>query len=313
MADTWFSNQLQLYGPEGSATPSPALSQARVYCRRLARQHTENFIVASLALPPSVRPHFHSVYAFCRWADDLADELDDPRESLRLLDWWEQLLENCYQGKSTHPVFVALTETIREFSIPIDLPRRLLNAFRQDQRVTRYQTFEDLLSYCHDSANPVGELILLIGRCHDRRSVSLSDKICTGLQLTNFWQDVERDYARGRIYIPREAMELFGCDARDVAQPTASPAFRRLVAHLVDGAEQYFRDGESLVQYVPTWLRVDVHLFLRGGMATLQAIRRADCDVLRRRPKVSRFSQLGLLLSVCARLWRAAWHGRHLS
>ena len=285
------------------------MPQAQAYCRRMARRHYENFVVASLVLPKSVRRHFYSVYAFCRWADDLADEIPDASQSLRLLDWWEQQLEGCYEGESRHPVFVALAETVRQCSIPLELPRRLLQAFRQDQQVTRYQTMEDLLCYCHNSANPVGELILLIGRCHEPRNVDLSDKICTGLQLANFWQDVARDYAQGRVYIPQEDLDTCGCRELDIAQPTASSAFCRVLALEVDRTQHYFRDGEALVDHVPDWLRMDIELFVRGGLATLQAIRRAGYDVLRRRPRVSRWTQFGLLAAAHIRRWRSVWRG----
>ncbi len=307
--DPWFSTQLQRYGPDSGAAACLALPQAQAYCRRLARRHYENFVVASLALPRSVRSHFYNIYAFCRWADDLADEVDDPQQSLRLLDWWEGQLEQCYEGESRHPVFVALAETIRQYALPIELPRRLLTAFRQDQRVTRYPTFEDLLGYCHNSANPVGEMILLIGRCHEPQCVSLSNKICTGLQLANFWQDVARDFAQGRVYVPQEDLAEFGCREWDIAQRTAGPAFCRLLAMEVERTQQYFRDGETLTQYVPPWLRADVELFVRGGRATLQAIRQAGYDVLRRRPRISRWTQLGLLAAAGTRRWRGVWPG----
>ena len=143
----------------------------------MPRRHYENFTVASCLLPRHLLPHFYAIYAYCRWADDLADETGDPQRSLALLDWWQERARRCYQGEAEHPVFVALGATIRQFEIPREPFLRLLAAFRQDQHVTRYQTHQDVLAYCQDSANPVGRLVLYLGRCHDDQRGHLSDSI----------------------------------------------------------------------------------------------------------------------------------------
>src|SRR5690349_4358926 len=195
-----FATDLKRYGPEGPR-PLVTASEAQVYCRQLARRHYENFSVASVLLPARLRRHFHAVYAYCRWADDLADESGGGAEALRLLAWWRAQLLACYEGEATHPVFLALRETITAFDIPPKPFLDLLVAFEQDQSVRSYSTFDALLGYCANSANPVGRLVLHLFECHDEERGALSDSICTALQLANFWQDVSRDLDIGRVYI----------------------------------------------------------------------------------------------------------------
>src|SRR5882724_1040171 len=175
---------------------APSLVEAQEYCSRLARTHYENFSVASWFLPARLRQHFYNVYAYCRISDDLGDEVGDPQASLQLLDQWEAELNACYQGNPRHPVFVALRETITALDIPREPFANLLKAFRQDQTVTCYQTFDDLLGYCLNSANPVGHLVLYLCGYRDAERLKLSDFTCTALQLANFWQDVSTDYEK---------------------------------------------------------------------------------------------------------------------
>ncbi len=309
MTSSSFATELARFGPRPADQAPPSLDEARAYCRRLARTHYENFSVASLLLPRGLRQHFYNLYAYCRWSDDLADETAGPEQSLELLDWWEGLLRACYQGEVRHPVFVALAETIRQFAIPIDPLADLLVAFRQDQRVTRYRTFAELLEYCRYSANPVGRLVLYLGRACDERSVALSDSICTGLQLANFWQDVARDWDRGRIYLPQEALRAAGYDEALFARREFNPAFREVLAAEVARAEGYLRAGHELIERVPAALRVDVALFQAGGLAILAAIRRIDYNVWACRPIVSKATQLRLLLRSW---WNPQWNRRPL-
>ncbi|MHB1037085.1 MAG: squalene synthase HpnC [Pirellulales bacterium] len=306
MPNPRFSAELAAYGPQRRGAPRPSLAEAQAYCRRLARRHYENFTVASRLLPRRLRQHFANVYAYCRWADDLADETGDPRESLALVDWWQGLLEECCRGNAHHPVFVALEATIHQFSIPAEPFTDLLTAFRQDQRVTRYETWDDLLGYCRYSGNPVGRLVLYLGECHQAEHVELSDALCTGLQLANFWQDVAGDWDRGRVYLPQADCRQFGYDESMFARREANAAFRGLLAAEVDRAEAWLRRGLPLAARMPRRLRVDVALFGHGGLAILDAIRRQDYDVWSRRPVVRKFKQLRLLAR-CA--WRA-WRGR---
>jgi squalene synthase HpnC len=306
MTSEAFAVDLREYGPEALAGAHAAgrvatADEARAYCRRLALTHYENFRVASWLLPRALRPHFYHVYAYCRWADDLADETGGGPRSLELLDWWEAQLHACYAGETRHPVFIALADTIREFEIPPQPFLALLTAFRQDQRITRYESFEELLGYCRNSADPVGRLVLYLGRCHDEPNGRLADAVCTGLQLANFWQDVAGDWDRGRIYLPLADCRRFGYNEEDFVARRASPEFRRLLAFEVDRAERWLRDGLPLVEQLPGRLRGDVWLFVHGGLKILERIRKIDYDVWKRRPKVSRFDQLRLLLGCLSR------------
>lgn len=300
MAQDTFANELTLYGPAALAQRCWTTAESEAYCRRLARTHYENFTVASWLLPAQLRQPFCNVYAYCRWSDDLADETAGGAESLGLLDWWQSQLEDCYRGVTAHPVFVALSQTIREFEIPIEPFRDLLVAFRQDQTCTRYETFDDLLGYCRNSANPVGRLVLYLGRCHDEDRGRLADSICTALQLANFWQDVARDYVRGRIYLPQASCQAVGYDEAMFARHEFNPQFREVMRGEVNRAAALFDAGEPLVSLVPEELRIDMQLFLDGGRAVLEAIRRIDYNVWRKRPVVGKWKKLMLLV----RAWR---------
>ena len=299
---TWdFASQLEQDGP-ASSQQRVSLDAAREYCRRLARTHYENFTVASWLLPKHLRQHFYNVYAYCRWSDDLADEVEDAAQSLDLLDWWQRQLDDCYRGRAAHPVFVALVDTIEQFEIPAEPFRNLLIAFRQDQRKTRYETFDELLGYCRNSANPVGHLVLYLGRAFDEEHARLSDEICTGLQLANFWQDVSRDFDRGRVYLPRETLRRYGYDDAMLERREFNDAFARALRHEVDRAEAFFARGRPLAARMPRELRIDVELVLRGGLAVLAAIRRIGYNVWRTRPVVGRRRKVWLVW--CA--WRAS-------
>jgi squalene synthase HpnC len=290
-----FLDELETYRSKPAAKP-PTLGQSRHYCRQLAQRHYENFTAASRLLPGRLRQHVCNIYAYCRWADDLADEIGDPEQSLRWLNWWEEQLDDCYHGRAVHPVFIALDETIRQFGIPREPFADLLVAFRQDQRVTRYETIDPLLEYCRYSANPVGQMVLYLGECHSPEHVRLSDSICTGLQLANFWQDVARDWDMGRVYLPQADCRRFGYDESMFARRECNDAFRRLLAFQVEQAEVRLRDGLPLIGKMPPGLRVPVALFIHGGLVTLKAIRRQSFDVWSRRPTVSRLDKLRLLI-----------------
>jgi squalene synthase HpnC len=273
----------------------PTLEQARTYCQRLATTHYENFHVASWFLPARLRPHFYSIYAYCRIADDLGDEVGNREQSLALLDVWGRELDACYQGEARHPVFVALAETIRACDIPQKPFADLLMAFRQDQTVPRYQTMADVLDYCKYSADPVGRLVLYACGYRDAERFLLSDFTCTALQLANFWQDVSSDYARGRIYLPLDDMHRYGVDEATIAQREPTAAFRELLRYEVDYARQLFARGLPLIGLVDRELAVDLDLFSRGGLEILRAIERRQYDVLTTRPVISKSRKLGLL------------------
>jgi len=278
----------------------PMLAEAQEYCSRLARTHYENFSVATWFLPQRLRQHFFNIYAYCRISDDLGDEVGDPGAALQLLDQWESELNACYAGNPRHPVFVALAETIRKFDIPRQTFANLLTAFRQDQTVKRYPTFDDLLGYCHYSANPVGHLVLYVCGYRDSGRQALSDFTCTALQLANFWQDVSVDYAKGRIYLPLEDLRRFGVSEADIADQRNTTAFCDMMRFEVQRARDWFRQGLPLAEKVDRELAIDIELFTRGGQEILNAIERQDYQVLGRRPVISRSRKLALVA-------RAAW------
>ncbi len=284
--------------PESYRIPAtaPSLAEARAYCERLAKSHYENFSVATWFLPSRLRQHFYNVYAYCRISDDLGDEVGDPQQSLELLDQWEAELNACYAGAPKHPVFVALAETVKQFSIPQHEFSDLLIAFRQDQTVTRFETFDDILAYCRYSANPVGHLVLYLCGYSDAERQQLSDYTCTALQLANFWQDVFVDYGKGRIYLPLEDLRRFGVTGEDIAQRRATAQFLAMMKFEVERARDWFARGVPLVKKVNRELAIDVELFSRGGQEILNAIERQGFDVLRARPTISKPRKLMLLL-----------------
>lgn len=283
--------------PASYAIPAaaPSLAEAQEYCRRLARTHYENFSVATWFLPERLRQDFLNVYAYCRISDDLGDEVGDPAMALALLDEWQLELDACYAGTPRHPVFVALAETVKKFEIPKHEFSDLLIAFRQDQTVTRFETFADVLAYCRYSANPVGHLVLYLCGYGDAERQQLSDYTCTALQLANFWQDVTTDYAKGRIYLPLEDLRQYSVSEEDLAQSRNTPAFCRMMKFEVERARDWFERGLPLVAKVDKELAVDIELFSRGGQEILNAIERQNFAVLGRRPVISKPRKLALV------------------
>jgi squalene synthase HpnC len=274
---------------------APSEAEAREYCRRLARSHYENFSVASWFLPERLRQHFFNVYAYCRISDDLGDEVGDTVRSLQLLDEWETELNACYDGNPRHPVFVALAETVRKFEIPKHEFADLLTAFRRDQSITRYETFDDLLGYCRFSANPVGHLVLYLCGYRDPERQQLSDYTCTALQLANFWQDVSADFAKGRIYLPLEDLRRFGVNEQTIRDRENTSAFREMIKFEVERAREWFAQGLPLIAKVNRELAIDIELFSRGGQEVLNAIERQNYVVLGRRPAISKTRKLALV------------------
>jgi len=274
------------------------LADAFAYTRHLATSHYENFNVVSWLLPRRLRQHFYNVYAYCRWADDLGDEVPDPARALALLDWWEQELRLCYSGSPSHPVFVALAPTVREFDIPTDAFLDLLTAFRQDQTVHRYPNWDSVLGYCRYSANPVGRLVLYVCGYDDPQRQALSDATCTALQLANFWQDVARDLEKDRLYIPIEDLERHGLHEQDIFARRLDERLVSLMKTLVERTRGMFEAGLPLAQMVDRRLRLDVELFSRGGMEILRAIERHGYDVFDRRPALGRVAKLRLFAAV---------------
>lgn len=288
-----FADDLRRFGPAASYSVTPG--EAKAYCAGLTAAHHENFSVVTWLTPRPLRPAFQSIYAFCRWSDDLGDEVGDRDRSRALLGWWRAELEDLYRGKARHPVMVALADTVETFSIPIDPFLALISAFEQDQSVTDYATFGQLLDYCARSANPVGRLVLHLARAFDADNARLSDATCTGLQLANFWQDVARDLAIGRVYLPREDRERFGYPDADLHARRFTPAFARLLEFEVGRARTLLDEGRPLVARMPPALALDVDLFGRGGLAILDRISRQGYDVWSSRPRLGTLAKLALI------------------
>ncbi len=264
---------------------APTLADAYEHCRRIALGHYENFPVVSWLLPRELRPHVFALYAYCRGVDDLGDESEGDR--LALLDEWEAELRCAFNRTPSDPRFVALADTIRRFDLPPEPFERLIEANRRDQRIFRYETFEELVDCCSYSANPVGRLVLRIFGYDYEALDQLSDFTCTALQLANFWQDVARDFMAGRIYIPREDMARFDVSEDDIASSNVTLAFRRLIRFEVRRTREFFARGLRLLDHVDGRLRLDLRLFTLGGLAVLDAIEHQRYDVLSSRPRVS--------------------------
>jgi squalene synthase HpnC len=272
--------------------------EAQRYTRWLATHHYENFNVVSWLLPRELHQHFYNVYAYCRWSDDLGDEVADHSRALDLLDAWEKELRLIYEqgGAPSHPVLIALRETIRAKDIPVQPFADLLRAFRQDQTVSRYATWDDVLDYCVYSANPVGRLVLYVCGYRDEERQRLSDYTCTALQLANFWQDVSRDLEKGRIYIPVSAITQHGLTEREIVERKFDARYIELMKELIARARGLFVAGLPLARMVDGRLRVDIELFSRGGMAILDAIEKSGYNTLQHRPALSKTAKARLLV-----------------
>jgi squalene synthase HpnC len=269
--------------------------EAQRYTRWLATHHYENFNVVSWLLPKDLHQHFYNVYAYCRWADDLGDEVPQKERALELLDWWERELDACYDGRPSHPVFVALRETVAAKDIPKQPFADLLRAFRQDQNVKRYPTWESMIGYCVYSANPVGRLVLYLCGYRDEERQAMSDATCTALQLANFWQDVSRDLEKGRIYIPLDLAAAHGVTEMDIVDRCFDHRYVNLMEDLIARTRVLFRQGAPLAKMVTGRLSVDLEMFSRGGAAVLDAIEAMGYDTLHTRPAISKSKQVRLL------------------
>jgi len=281
------TDDLHMWGP-GCERAALSLVEAQRYCRDLAVSHYENFPVVTWLLPKHLHQHFYNVYAYCRYADDLGDEISDTNRSLELLAWWRDELNVCYVGKCSHPIFVALAPTIEQFGIPQQPFEDLISAFEQDQRVTDYETFSQLEDYCTRSANPVGRLVLYLAERYNEENSRLSDSICTGLQLANFWQDVARDFEIGRVYLPHEDRQRFGYTDAMLQNRETNSQFLELMTFQIDRARSYLTAGFPLVREMPGRLKVDIEMFIRGGLEILNAIQRIEYRVWDKRPVISK-------------------------
>jgi squalene synthase HpnC/squalene synthase HpnD len=286
-------NELEI----AASAPAPgcALEAAQGYTRWLATHHYENFNVVSWLLPRELRQHFYNLYAYCRWADDLGDEIPNTQRALDLLDWWERELNACYEGRPSHAVFIALRETIVAEDIPKQPFADLLKAFRQDQTVKRYSSWDAVLNYCAHSANPVGCLVLYLCGYRDEQRRRLSDATCTALQLANFWQDVSRDLEKDRIYIPLDAAAAHGLSEADILERRFDARYINLMKDLIARTRALFSEGLPLAKMVDTRLSVDLEMFSRGGLAVLDAIEASGYNTLEHRPSIGKGKQARLL------------------
>lgn len=306
-----FAEELIRWGPQGAQAAPATLEEAHAYCRRLATTHYENFPVVSWLLPRALHQHFYAIYAYCRWSDDLGDEVGDETRSLELLSWWRGELAACFEGHAAHPVFVALRSTIEEFGIPAEPFEDLISAFEQDQSVKEYETFAQLRDYCRRSADPVGRLVLYLCRQATPENFRWSDSICTGLQLANFWQDVARDYDIGRVYLPREDRERFGYAEDDLQRRVTNDAFVQLMRSEVERARDFLRPWREAwrpeLRAFPWRIQVDLELFSRGGEKILDRIAAIGYGVWNSRPVVTKCDVLGLVSAAIASTLRRSW------
>ena len=285
--------------PAEYLTPAvrPTLAEAQAWCKTLATTHYENFHVATWFLPAGLRPHFHSVYAFCRTSDDLGDEVADTATATRLLAEWRAMLHQCFAepGMSRHPVYVALQPTIAQCGLPMQPFDDLISAFEQDQVYTHHASLGTLEEYSRYSANPVGRLVLLVSGYRSEELMGLSDEICTGLQLANFYQDIVEDRGRGRRYIPADAMERFGVTDEQLVERRFDANVRAMMEFLVADARARLKRGERIVELVDRDLAATLQLFVNGGYAILDSIAAQGYDTLRARPVVTKGAKLRLL------------------
>jgi len=298
--DSEFAALLRQFGPE-STEQAVSLETAEAHCRSLAGGHYENFPVLSFALPRKLRQDFANVYAFCRWADDLGDEVSSSEESLRLLDWWQSELDAAFAGEARHPVFVALRKTITRHELQQKPFDDLISAFRQDQTKTSYETIDELTAYCHRSADPVGRIVLRMCDRDTSENVAASDCICTGLQLINFWQDVARDFDIGRVYLPEDDRRRFGYTEQDLAERRITPAFIELMQFEVARARNMLAAGLPLADRMPGRLKVVIALFAMGGLRICDRVEAIGYRVWEQRPKMTKTDALRLIPKAVSR------------
>ena len=263
--------------------------------RKLATSHYENFAIATTFLPERKRQDLFNIYAFCRLADDFADETSDKSKAVKDLDRWETYLEEAYCGVVKQPIFAALADTIQRRNLSIENFRNLLTAFKQDLTKNRYNTWQELRDYTRLSADPVGRIVLELNNERNADNFVLSDKICTGLQLANHWQDIYDDFKRGRIYIPLEDMQRLGINEDDLENRRISDEFIELMKFEIKRTREFFQDGKTLLNLVKSDLKIQLNLYWRGGMAALDAIENINYDVLNKTARVKKHIKTKIL------------------
>lgn len=275
------------------------------YCVRLARTHYENFPVGSILIPKKLRPHVCAIYAFARRADDIADEDFTEANRIPALDAWLDLLQRSQVSHVNHPVFLALKETIRNFDIPVQLLKDLVTAFKMDVTTKRHPSFEDVMYYCRHSANPVGRLVLHLFGYRDEKLMLLSDKICTALQLANFWQDISVDLEKNRIYIPFDDLARFHFGESQLIARQYDDNFKELLKFQVDRTDRMFREGSGLVYLTKGRLSLELKCVIMGGMSVLEKIRQLNYNTLVKRPTLNNKDKIKILLKALTGFKRA--------
>lgn len=278
------------------------VERAYAYCEEFVRAHTESFPVASRFVPSELRPNLMALYAFARSADDFADEPQYEGRRIEALDRWEEELARCCHGEATHPVFVALADTIERRDLPIPPLEDMLSAFRMDLDVRRYATFQALRGYTARSADPVGRLLLALFGYRQPELVRYADEISTALQLTNFWQDVAADAARNHIYIPAEDLHFFGVTEADVKSLKPVKPLRDLLRFEVARTRALYEHGRPLLEQLGRDLRMELTLIWLIGTTILDKIEAADFDVFTQRPAIRRRDK-AVIAARAARDW----------
>lgn len=270
------------------------LEQAYQYCKEVTLSHYENFPVASVLLPRKVRRHIYPIYAFARYADDLADEAADKTALLA----WKSLLHQSPQERIAHPVFLALSDTVQKFNLPIALFDNLISAFLQDLEKNRYQSLAEVLEYCRNSANPVGRIILLLHGYRDERLFQYSDHICTALQLANFWQDVSIDLQKDRIYIPQDILQQYGLNEYALFKKPYDDKIKGALKSLTQVTRELFLQGIPLLTHLRGRLKWELKFTILGGLAILKKIEEIDYNVLQTRPVLRKGDWLKIAANV---------------
>jgi squalene synthase HpnC len=292
---------LELTSPDGGRFAIGSLADAQAFCRKIACLHYENFPVGSVIVDRNKREHFYSIYTFARIADDIADEFQDNNsDRIDALDRMSDLIDESfnYPENIKNPLFIALTKTIKEKNIPPDTLKKLLIAFKRDILFEPPDNILDLEDYCKYSANPIGELVLRIYDAYNEITAPLSDSICTGLQLVNFWQDFSRDLPVGRLYIPADLISKYQLSSEEILSGNPDmDKFKRLISEIYDITEKYFADGTSILQYLKQFrLRTEIALTIRGGLLVLEKSRKKGTAILKDRPKLNKINYIELII-----------------
>src|SRR4051812_34628325 len=288
---------------EAPAITPHSLVSPFAYCYRMARNHYENFSLASRFVPERLRRYVWALYAFARSADDFADEARYAGRRAEALTFWEEQLERAFHGEADHPVFIALKETIERCDIPITPFQQMLTAFHMELSVSRYATWTQLVNYCQHSAHPVGRLVLYVFGYRDPALHAWSDDICTALQLTNFLQDVAIDLAKDRIYLPEEDRRHFGVTETMLYSRSMTPEFRDLMRFEVSRARSLFERGRPLLEKVGNDLGFELCMIWHGGSTILDKLDSVGYDIFKKRPTLNGADKARMVAKAAAKRW----------